>query len=74
MPYEVRKDLPIPGLSRRWSEERLALDALEVGHALIVANATDLNKVRCACTALKPKRFTVRKLPDSGGWGVWRLE
>jgi hypothetical protein len=61
--------LPLGGAVK--SEERLAMEQLNVGDAFMVTNAARLGTTRRARYALAPKMFTVRKVTGKG-WQVRR--
>lgn len=68
MQYVIESN-PRPALAPRpKTEERLAMEALEVGQWFVIAEASRVNSARCAGRALSPKQFSICKLRDGSGW------
>lgn len=78
MTYEIVKGMPeVPhnkgGAGYCKSQERIAMEALEVGDGFYITDAARVGTAKATCFYLRPKVFTVRKVAGVG-WQVRRTK
>jgi uncharacterized protein (DUF2249 family) len=71
--FVIESGVPIPDRYRPRSAIGIALEALEPGQSFVVKDAYDCERIRSRMAKMRPKHFSLRKIPN-GGWRVWRTE